>query len=512
MLEKTKEIFEDESIELCPYCYQKIAKTHRESLISVIDSILNKEFNDHKHELLAGRLNEIEFDFQFFSDIDKDIVENINIKKNECNRIINEYNKKIDEKLSSIYNPIIINSMKLKERLEGLNKDISSLEAKRQEIEKSILIKESYIKRYNDILYGICSYRFNSDYIAYQTWVSHKISLIEKKKDLEKALKENSAQETTLLAERKNTSIAIDYINNALSYIFYDTNRLSLTAGSNGNYLLKSRGREVEPEEVSIGERNAIALCYFFSKISENCDRSHLFSNKSLIVLDDPISSFDLGNKMGIISYINNCLVKIIAGNSESKILLLTHDLASAYAFLDSVSLILNKKYASTSIELKNNAFSEFYKRKGEYEKLLTDVFEFAKGNNNDDAQYIGNAMRRIIEAFSTFVYNKGFRSIFYDDDILSTLGVNRNYFNGLSTALILNQRSHSEEQVKTLMDNGNLLEYMEADEIRSTAKDVICLLFALNENHVKSYITNESDRENIKEWLSNLTRRSPCI
>ena len=52
-------------------------------------------------------------------------------------------------------------------------------------------------------------------------------------------------------------------MNKWLAYIFYSNNRLKLEY-KEGQYYLLSRGESVTPDKVSVGERNAIALCYFF--------------------------------------------------------------------------------------------------------------------------------------------------------------------------------------------------------------------------------------------------------
>ena len=47
------------------------------------------------------------------------------------------------------------------------------------------------------------------------------------------------------------------------------------------------------------------------------------------MVIDDPISSFDFENKVGISSFLRYQTHKIIKGNAKSKILFLTHDLST---------------------------------------------------------------------------------------------------------------------------------------------------------------------------------------
>lgn len=48
----------------------------------------------------------------------------------------------------------------------------------------------------------------------------------------------------------------------------------------------------------------------------------------------------------------------------------------------------------------------------------MDDVFSLANGSSSDFIG-IGNKMRRIEEAYSTFVCNRGFVSLLHDDDFL---------------------------------------------------------------------------------------------
>ena len=53
-----------------------------------------------------------------------------------------------------------------------------------------------------------------------------------------------------------------------------------------------SHGKPVEPSNVSVGERNAIGLCYFFNHIMENKDEAEFFKQLYLLIIDDLGSEF----------------------------------------------------------------------------------------------------------------------------------------------------------------------------------------------------------------------------
>lgn len=102
--------------------------------------------------------------------------------------------------------------------------------------------------------------------------------------------------------EKKQVKIALNFINQALHFIFYDKNRLVLVEGE-GCYRLKSKGYEVKPKDVSLGERNIIGLCYFFASLFEGKNEDTKYTDEILAVIDDPVSSFDFENRIGVISF-----------------------------------------------------------------------------------------------------------------------------------------------------------------------------------------------------------------
>ncbi len=71
-----------------------------------------------------------------------------------------------------------------------------------------------------------------------------------------------------LEARRKNVRLAIDSINACMKYIFFADDRLKIEY-VDGEYKLLSHGKNVKPCDVSVGERNNIGLCYFFTSILE---------------------------------------------------------------------------------------------------------------------------------------------------------------------------------------------------------------------------------------------------
>lgn len=63
---------------------------------------------------------------------------------------------------------------------------------------------------------------------------------------------------------------------------------------------LKINGKSVKPKKISVGERNVLGLCYFFAKLFGGKTEATKYSSEYLIVIDDPVSSFDYGNRVGV--------------------------------------------------------------------------------------------------------------------------------------------------------------------------------------------------------------------
>ena len=117
-----------------------------------------------------------------------------------------------------------------------------------------------------------------------------------------------------LKAQIERTDIALNYINEQLQYVFYSEKKAKLVAGD-GCYKLKIRGRDVPPKKISVGERNVLGLCYFFAKLFSNKKKEDRYKEEVLLIIDDPISSFDYGNRLGVMSLLRYQFNNIKNGN-----------------------------------------------------------------------------------------------------------------------------------------------------------------------------------------------------
>lgn len=123
------------------------------------------------------------------------------------------------------------------------------------------------------------------------------------------------------------------------------------------------------------------------------------------------------------------------------------------------------------------------------------------QGNASEYELVIGNIMRQMLEAFSTFQYKKGIEEVSTDQNILAVLPDEeyRIYFENLMYRLILNNGSHRLNQTKSMSDM-NFFTVISSSEKQRTAKELLCFIFLLNERHLLSHL------EGCEDVMTNLT------
>ena len=88
---------------------------------------------------------------------------------------------------------------------------------------------------------------------------------------------------------------------------------------------------------------------------------SEIYSKPTFLVIDDPISSFDIENRVGSLSFLKYQLQKYMLGNDETKALIMTHDI-QAYFDIQKLSneiiFSCNNKYSQGKFAFVNLEFS----------------------------------------------------------------------------------------------------------------------------------------------------------
>lgn len=331
MVMDAQKVFNDEHIQYCPFCFQAIEEEYKKSLLNSIKTVLNKEVDEHVCELEKVIFPTLCFDFSNHKFLNPDSIENLNKQVEKFNDIVVQYRIYLDLKKHNIYTPITVNNLGLNFILNNINKILSDFENERMLYVDAVKNRNNLVDElvyYNKCIAHIQIEQLYKDYLK---CIREKKLLVTEANNKNTELKTAKDKLHSLEQAKSDVGLAIDTINNALDYVFFSNGRLSIEL-KNDKYYLKSNGCDVAPKNISLGERNILGLCYFFAQIMSNQDINKLYTNEVFIVIDDPVSSFDFENKVGIHSYLRYQINRVVNGNSNSKILILTHDLETFYS------------------------------------------------------------------------------------------------------------------------------------------------------------------------------------
>lgn len=505
--EAVREEFKNSKVDICPYCFQNV-NSIKDEIVRSINKVLNQDVEHHKEEL-----EEIKKKYLIFPELDEDfkaIDEKLFLEANNAiakiNSKITETQAQIDCKINNVYTPIEYVNDEILKLEEQYNSIIDDFQTKIMEFNLAIDEKEKNKELLNKLNLQISWYEIEANYKQYEI---HEKEFEKIKADLKQNNSKKQANQeliAKLESEKQNVKIANDKINTFLEYIFMSKDKLKIVYDEGKMvYLVKSHNRDIKPKDLSTGERNIIALCYFFVKILENTSEENEFKQELFIVLDDPISSFDIENKVGLYTFFRMMFYKIMNNNKDSKILCFTHSLETMFNFekiCSDINISLNIAYSL--LELKNSKIEDFkYKRRNDYKKMLEDIYEFAKieddrlENELDDT--IGNTMRKLLEAYATFNYNKGIEDVTRNKNILEKIDNEdtRQYFENFMYRLILNNESHTFDATRNL----DFYDFISREEKIKTARSLLILLNLLDSTHLKAYFDDTQYLLDIKKW-----------
>nr|WP_317430217.1 AAA family ATPase [Streptococcus lutetiensis] len=495
----------------CPFCFQDVDEKYADDLVQSIEKILSKKVEEHQGKLLKARLSIFEVNLMAFNELSQKKVKECEKKIEVLNSSIEQVNELINQKIENVYEPILNEGFCLKNKYDECVTSLEELEKARKAFNEKATDTKPLIKELTNVNNEIAYYDLKELYEKYQKRLEEQEIEKDKSEKLNQRANALKKQIDELEQEKKNAHIAMKAINDDLAYIFFSKTRLRIDY-DHDKYVLYSHERLVEPGNVSVGERNAIGLCYFFNRIMENKDEEEVFNSKYLLVIDDPVSSFDMENRIGILSYLKYKLGQYLKGNDKTKFLLLTHDMQTFYDMRHFMLELLSLKYGCSeggagkyarNLELENKNIATIDVRKrSEYTVLLGTVFDYAKEIDSQYSVSIGNVMRKVMEAFGTFVYKKGMSQLSIDKNIMSNFSKeDQAYYENLMYRLVLNTGSHMEEKVKTI-DDMNFFDYISDADKQRTARDVICYLYKINPLHVKAHLQNKEDAvETIETW-----------
>ncbi|NMX04416.1 AAA family ATPase [Mobiluncus mulieris] len=316
-------------------------------------------------------------------------------------------------------------------------------------------------------------------------------------------------------ARMRKVDIAVDVINAYLANVYFDTKKFQLQ--SNGDkYKIISNGHTVKPKDISTGERNILALCYFFSEGGKNREKNHEDDDPQYLVLDDPISSFDMENRIGVCSMIRERSGHLLRSNAESRITVMTHDGGVVEEleniFSDISDTFDGKKIKTDLFDLREKSSEPRGEKSSEYVALLKRAYKFASAEDFDpnESYVIGNILRRVLEGYSTFNYGIGMSRLSSDPDLRERLGDQLPFLEDAMYRLALNDASHMEKRIKAFNPT-NAFERYSDEEKKRCAQCVMVILDKLDPVHLKKHlgschISQQEFEDHLREWSNRFT------
>lgn len=378
-----RKIFSKEKTTHCPFCFQEITTEYKNGLIESIEKVLSKEFDEHQEKLAKSIIQQVEVDFKGYEALDTKIVLSCKNKIEEVNKEIIAISEIILKKIKHPYTPILDFETELPDRLEEYEKLRKQLQNEIDKYNEAVGKVGTLERKLSEDNALIAHYEIANEI---NQWEQAKKDYEDSKKafeDSNKELKERKEVLDLLRAKKKNIKIAVNLINNSLRYVFFSKDRLEIKV-ENEKYVLYSRGIPVKPNNVSLGERNIIALCYFFTELISNQEAKDGYTKKSVIFIDDPISSFDFENKVGIMSLLKDKISSVIKNNEESQVAVFTHDMQCYYDFQKIADEIAkevkaesngHKRLVFNGRELKNKELIVLTKNYNEYSELFRIIY-----------------------------------------------------------------------------------------------------------------------------------------
>ena len=517
-------LFKHEKLDFCPLCQRPIDSDYVNELMDRIAAYFDENSKQYTADIndCIGRLAEVSAGV-----LPKKIFNN---ESTECELAVDRLNNylavirdNLDKKKNSPYSAFPKLPQKTFDTLvanchrafDALNRKI---EKRQQDIDNFAGLKKETL----DLNVKLACLECESEFKV-RDGIIKKIEECDKKIDeLKKAIDADNAKLSGLNAKNNNTEVAYNMINKLLCIVFYGDDRLQLANYDGNGYRLLSHGNPVSAKSVSTGERNVIALAYFFTQMLRNQSEASGYGKEMLVVIDDPVSSFDTNNRYGIISMITNQIRNIIIyGNTNSKVLFLTHDLLTLNDLVAMrTKLRRGKKKVNGEwvplpayLNLNNNKLEEVSNvRSNDYAERLENVFEYASKDTVERNDTIGNEIRSLMESYSTFMYQRGIDDVLGDKYILESVPEEvQPIFRDIPARLMLNKLSHGSLYMDTPITE---YEVMTPDELHVLARRLLIFLYWTNKNHLYAYLRDENnDKMNIiKGWAEEEKRRAATV
>lgn len=423
-------------------------------------------------------------------------------------RILDRINN-LEERIADLENEVLnlknsIFERFVKEELSGsTSENVDSFI--RHYIESSILIELSGFRLYGESSKG---FTMESERRLYRV-LNPQIS----------ELREQVNRKRGELETERRTESAKDVIGsiNQWLYLVFGKNGIYLEFANQFGYTVKfkTEGKDevIHPNRLSLGEQNILSLCYFLASTLENKNIAGFLQENQIIVLDDPVSSFDDSNKYGVTSLLGYLCQSILDKSSKTKLIIMTHDSSFALNMSKMINAIDSNKLSCWELQ-KDSLESIIKSNFGDIDKyagILRSMYDVALQEEESLAVPAPNDVRRVWEAFLSF--ELGETSIANMDSLKKLSGyfsknqkVER-FMRVFIPQLFINSDSHAKSQV--MSGNLYLTPTLDGKPYEDFVKNIVCFMHLVSPRHI-AWRMKKTQGENVHDSaakLDNLVR-----
>lgn len=474
----------------CPHCFQDIEEDVKGEIIESINKYVvsvnsNREIQElHKLKfswrpegqdlpnipLPEGMCESIEGDFCLLVKICEQINNAIQEKVDNPDKDVNLDGLNPDiivDRINQNYEEIL----KMVEKYNSQGEDVDSMRSKCEDLNHDIAIIETYT--------DIQNLKAMEDKI---------LEIEQKKENIEREIADDLEKLRIEEAKLRSESEAANKINSLLSIVF-GPGVITLDAGGEYGYRVVNKGKNVPPSRLSTGEQNILSLCYFFVKIADGEEYENSLSNNKIIILDDPISSFDYDNKFGVIKLLGYVIRKIFSKGSSSKLLITTHDIFVAHELSKLIAYVSNDTVLQCW-HLQDGLISTNFEYIDEYSEMLGRMYRFAADENAEAfLMPASNEVRRVWEAFLRFEMGQSsvasrssiekIQEYFRDNEMKKEY----EFVDKFISQVFINEGSHSGHQM--LGDNISLQPAMDPVNFQKFVKEILSFMHLVSPHHI---------------------------
>ncbi|MCL4385483.1 MAG: AAA family ATPase [Actinobacteria bacterium] len=396
---------------ICEFCKNEIPEKRIEKLGEYFSDVLInliKNIDQITKDILRNELQNFQLKKEkFYSEFQNEFLNLSNIFNQQENIIrqeLDKIKKILAEKKNNSSQKIIFDFNILNKSITGLENiiiQINSLIKKNNE--KTNSFKEKRAEYAHNLESAIIN-KYKPDYDEKEKRLNELWTDI---KSLSKEIEELKTNQNNIERNLKKHYFAAEEFNNLLRF-FLGRSEISLETVEDG-YLIKRNGKVAS--NLSESEKNTIALIYFLIKL----DEENFDSKNGIIVIDDPVSSFDSQYLYGAFAFIKEKVKEL----NPQQVFIFTHN----FPFFRLVRDWMKYEYSRKTwdklpfymIKSKLNATGRYStldkidkllnEYNSEYSYLFKKIYNRANTQDSslDDDYIFPNAIRKFLENYISF-------------------------------------------------------------------------------------------------------------